>query len=91
MVYLAISPQGLTEALSTAKLTGHSVWCGCDAISDAEYQQNELKNLSRFIYPLQNAEPSELEGALATIAEHHPNETIWVESRTEASQETPPN
>ena len=84
MVYLAISQQGLADALSTARLTGHAVWCGCDAISDAEYQQHELQNFSRFIYPLQDAAPSELEGALSTIAEHHPNETIWVESRAEA-------
>jgi hypothetical protein len=83
MVYLAISQQGLAEALSTAKLTGRAVWCGCDAISDAEYQQHELKDFSRFTYPLQHAEPSELEGALSTIAEHHPNETIWVESRAD--------
>lgn len=84
MVYLAITRQGLVDAISTAKLTGRAVWCGSDAISEAEYQQRELKNLSRFIYPLQNAEPDELEGALSTIAEHHPNETIWVESRAEA-------
>jgi predicted ATPase len=60
------------------------VWCSSDAISEAEYRQRELKDFSRFIYPLQNAKPDELEGALSTIAEHHPNETIWVESRAEA-------
>jgi hypothetical protein len=84
MVYLAISQQGLAEALHAATLTGHAVWCGSDAISDAEYQTKKMKNVSRFMYPLQAAEPSELKGALATIAEHHPNETIWVESRAEA-------
>ena len=84
MVYLAISQQGLADALSTSKITGHTVWCGSDAISEAEYQERRLKNLSRFIYPLQNAEQDELEGALSTIAEHHPNETIWVESGAEA-------
>jgi hypothetical protein len=84
MVYLAISQRGLAEALDSANLTGQAVWCGSDAISDEEYQSRKLKNFSRFIYPLQTAKPGELEGALATIAEHHPNETIWVESRAEA-------
>ena len=84
MVYLAISRQGLADALTTAKLTGLTVWCGSDAISEAEYQEQDIKNLSRFNYPLQNAEQDEIEDALSTIAEHHPNETIWVESRAEA-------
>ncbi|WP_272551941.1 hypothetical protein [Acidovorax sp. NCPPB 3576] len=35
--------------------------------------------MSRFIYPLAG-EPGEiLQGAIETIAEHHPNATIWVE------------
>jgi hypothetical protein len=85
MVYLAISQLGLAEALHAANLTGHAVWCGSDAVSDEEYQTRKLKNFSRFNFPLQTAEPGAIEGALATIAEHHPNETIWVESRAEAS------
>lgn len=84
MVYLAISRRGLAEALLAANPAGHSVWCGSDAISDEEYQARKPKNVSRFIFPLQTAEPGEIAGALATIAEHHPNETIWVESRAEA-------
>jgi hypothetical protein len=84
MVYLAISRQGLADALQAAEVSGHAVWCGSDAISEKQYQDGHFKNVSRFIYPLQTADASQLEGALATIAEHHPNETIWVESRTEA-------
>jgi hypothetical protein len=84
MVYLAITQQGLADALSASELTGHTVWCGSDAMSEEEYQKRVPKNLSRFIYPLQNAEQNELGSALSTIAEHHPNETIWVESRAEA-------
>ena len=84
MVYLAISQRGLAEALHAANLNGHAVWCGSDAISEEEYRTQKLKNFSRFIFPLGSAEPGEIEGAVATIAEHHPNETIWVESRAEA-------
>lgn len=76
MVYFTTSQPELADALPTAKVMGHSVWCGPDAISEKEYLQRELKNFSRLICPLQNAAPDELEGALATIAEHHPNETI---------------
>jgi hypothetical protein len=83
-VYLAISRQGLVDALSAAKPAGQAVWCGSNAISEQEYQQQGLKNLSRFNYPLQDAKSEETEVALSTIVEHHPNETIWVEFRAEA-------
>ena len=80
MVYLAITPKGLAEALNLAKANSFSVWCGSDAIDEAEYSNRKTSNLSRFIYPLSGQPKSIIEGAIETIAEHHPNETICVES-----------
>jgi hypothetical protein len=34
--------------------------------------------LSRFDYPLLGEPPDIIADALATIAEHHPNESIWL-------------
>ena len=80
MVFLAITPQGLADALEVAKANSSSVWCGSDAIGETEYSNRHGTNLSRFIYPLSGQPPSVIEGAIDTISEHHPGETIWVES-----------
>lgn len=80
MVFLAITPKGLAEALDLAKANSSPVWCGSDAIGEAEYSNRKGAKLSRFIYPLSGQPEYIIEGALETIAEHHPEETIWVES-----------
>ena len=80
MVYLAITPQGLADALELSKANSASVWCGSDAIGEAEYSDRHGTNLSRFIYPLSGQPRSVIERAMDTVSEHHPGETIWVES-----------
>jgi hypothetical protein len=40
---------------------------------------SEGVNLTRFTYALADANASVVEGALATVAEHHPGEIIWVQ------------
>jgi len=79
MVFLAISKAGLSEALRLSLAGGQSVWCGADAISEQDFEALGGVKLSRFEYSL-NGEPEEVvSGAVATINEHHPNETVWVE------------
>jgi hypothetical protein len=79
MVYLALTPRGLQEILAApeAKM---SVWCGADALSEAEFGKLERANVTRFTYSFVNADKSTIERALSTIEEHHPAESIWVES-----------
>jgi hypothetical protein len=83
MVLLAISKTGLDDALRLAADGTAAVWCGSDAISEADYAARRGATLSRFIYPLQGADADTLAGALDTIEEHHPGETVWVEGRRE--------
>ena len=79
MVFLALTPAGLHRAIALSKASPFPIWCGADAISESDYEVLEAGDVSRFIYPLVG-EPSEiLQGAIETIAEHHPNTTIWVE------------
>jgi hypothetical protein len=61
--------------------SGASVWVGSDGLSDDEYNQAAESGvkISRFIYPLANADAETIERAVATVIEHHPNETVWVE------------
>lgn len=86
MVYLAIRPAGLAEALSAAPSPG-VVWCGADAISEEAYAAILSCNRpSRFIYDL--ADRLLLDGALGTFREHHPGQTIWVEAPTAINGDT---
>lgn len=77
MVYLAITPMGLAEALRQAVSTD-TVWCGADAISEAEWAAIPLPKPSRITYDL--GDRFLLNDALGTIQEHHFGQTIWVEA-----------
>ena len=79
MVFLAISPRGLSEVLLLAQHC-HPVWCGANSVSEEEYRALEGKNLSRFNYELSHSKPEVMAEAVDTIAEHHPGQVIWVEA-----------
>ena len=76
MIFLAITTQGLEKALEVATGGNHRIWCGSDAISEAD---DLVKRVSRFNYALSGVDKNILEGALETIKEHHPGQTIWIE------------
>jgi hypothetical protein len=84
MVFLAITSAGLAEALRLARSDGSPVWCGADAISETDYLGQESGNLSRFAYALAGERHEVIQGAIETIKEHHPHETVWVESADES-------
>lgn len=77
MIYLAITPDGLDNALRSAT-EADAVWCGSDAISEAEYATRKHPNLSRFIYEL--GDRKRINDAISTIEEHGPGQIIWVEA-----------
>jgi hypothetical protein len=83
MVYLALTPEGVRQAVSAGLADGSYVWIGADGTSEADCKASWGKGLkiSRFVYPLANATTDVVAGALDTIAEHHPGQTIWVEAR----------
>ncbi|MBK1616832.1 hypothetical protein CKO44_25725, partial [Rubrivivax gelatinosus] len=71
MVFLALTPVGLVEAMRVRGDTADAVWCGSDVISQADYAALEDVNVSRLIYPLQGEPGDVLAGAIHTIEEHH--------------------
>ena len=82
MVFLALTRAGLVDALAAAASSGAAVWCGADTVSEADYAAllRPGLDISRFDYPLGGPDSADIvEGALATIAEHHPGATLWVE------------
>ncbi len=81
MVFLAITEQGLKEAILLAKANNFPIWCGADTVSNAEYAVLNGLNISRFDYSLFGESIDVIQDAITTILEHHPNdERIWVET-----------
>jgi hypothetical protein len=79
MVLLAITPKGLQDALQIREKTGDTIWCGADAMPEAEYFANP-QSVSRFEYILATANAELMDHVIYTIAEHHPGQSIWVEA-----------
>ena len=80
MVHFALTPQGFAEAIALAQ-GKHAVWCTASAASQEQIAAMQADNVSRFVYTLAEllSDPSQMAGALDTIAQHHPDERIWVE------------
>lgn len=79
MVFLAITPAGLLDALHSRGEQATPIWCGSDAVSEAAYASLTEANVTRFIYPLLGQHVDVLVGAIDTIEQHHPEEIVWVE------------
>lgn len=80
MVFLALTRSGLDEAIALNESAGGAIWCGCDVITEYEFSDLIGRNVSRFNFALFGAVDETFSGALATIADHHPTEKIWIES-----------
>jgi len=79
-VFLAVTTDGLKNALQVATSTGSPIWCGSDAISEADFEQLAGRFVTRFIYPLAGEPAEVINDAIATMEEHHPGATIWIEA-----------
>lgn len=77
MIFLAITPKGLRDAIQAAT-PADAIWCGSDAISEEDYGALQGVKLSRFNYGLSDCDL--IDGAVETIEEHHPGQTIWIEA-----------
>ncbi len=84
MVFLAITPSGLREALREAARTSSAVWCGADAISEQDFAALKGKGVTRFAYALGARDALVIEGALDTVGQHHPDDVVWVEAAASA-------
>ncbi|MBR7745330.1 hypothetical protein [Undibacterium baiyunense] len=83
MIFLAITPTGLKNALQVIDTSISAIWCGSDAISEIDYENLKGRNVSRFNYDLGGETRNVINRALETIEEHHPNEIIWIENVSE--------
>jgi hypothetical protein len=81
MVFLLLDGAALQETLKLALQSGGDVWLGTDSLTDSDFKQlcASGHKITRFSYSLSGASAEVLNDALATIEEHHPNQTIWVQ------------
>ena len=81
MVYLALEASAALEAIKAARGSGAAVWVGSNAVSQEEHRRivAEGVKLTRFEYPLSGVSAEVVSDALSTVAEHHPNEVVWVQ------------
>lgn len=77
MVFLTLTRSGLQQVLLRL-LPDDSVWCACDAISREELISSPPGQITRLDYPL--ADPESIQRALWVIEDHHPGESVWIES-----------
>ncbi len=82
MVFLALTRESALEAIALAKVGGHHVWVGADAVSHDEHSAH-VKNgvkITRFSESLGDSDAA-IDEAVASIREHHPSEIVWVQRK----------
>ncbi len=79
MIFLAITPKGLSDALASAGEDDH-VWCGREAVTGDDSGEMLKRNVTIFSYAFTGLDAQEnIEGAVLTMEEHHPGQSVWVE------------
>jgi hypothetical protein len=60
------------------------LWVGSDVLSEPEIEKLQALNLevSVFVHPVRTQD--EIEDAIPTLREHHPNESVWIEALPES-------
>jgi hypothetical protein len=78
MIFLAITPKGLADALKSARENDH-VWCGKNAVPENQYETLKTK-VTIFTHTfIGSGSLDDLQGAVWTMEDHHPGHTVWVE------------
>ena len=83
MVIFAVTRNGFIELepiLSTG-LYPVWVWVGDGVLDENEIDSLRSRNvdITKFNYEISPEDRKSLDGALSTIAEHHPGERVWIE------------
>ncbi|KRA44432.1 hypothetical protein [Pseudoxanthomonas sp. Root630] len=80
MVFLALTPGGLQDAISMALPGRDYIWCSASAISTAAFQEHQGIELTRFTETVLFDNEDDVAHAKDVIAEHHPDQRVWIEA-----------
>lgn len=81
MVVFAITRDGYLELEPIIKTLNYPVWVGAGVLSTnelAELRSSGL-DLTEFSYSIEPTDMGTIQGALETIATHHPEQRVWLE------------
>ncbi|CAN7299523.1 hypothetical protein LJR168_001540 [Pseudoxanthomonas sp. LjRoot168] len=81
MVFLALTPDGLQDAIAMALPGRDSIWCSASAISSAAFQAHQGIELTRFAETMVFTNEDDIVHAVDVIGEHHPDQRVWIEAR----------
>lgn len=81
MVLFALTKQGLADLLQWAPSGRASLWVNHGVLEESDLTRLRAEgfNLTNFTSWLDPNDESEIRGAVETIREHHPDETMYVE------------
>lgn len=83
MIIFAVTKEGFRELEVVIRTGKYPVWIGGNILSESEidsYRELDL-DITNFSHKIDPANDEELDDALTTIAEHHPDERVWLECR----------
>lgn len=82
MVFLVTSRAGYRSYSSEFGVLGSPLWLTSGVISKEELTGLRASgvNVSEFNYEIGEGEWDAIESAVATVKEHHPGETVWVQA-----------
>jgi hypothetical protein len=83
MVVLALTRGGYDELRERTGAVPSPLWVGCGVLTEPELAQLRSSGIevTKFNHPISPDDTSAIEGAIETIAQHHPGQTIWVERK----------
>lgn len=83
MIIFAVTKEGFLELEPVIRTGSYHIWIGNNVLSDSELDSYRKMgvDITNFNYAIAPENKDELDGALETIAEHHPGERVWLECR----------
>jgi hypothetical protein len=81
MVILVLTKQGYKELEAVIASGKYPIWIGANVLSEKEIRalREEGIDLTDFRYSIDPESREDLDCALETIREHHPDQRIWAE------------
>ena len=82
MPFLALSRAGVSSVVQASSKTS-LLWIGADVLSEVEIQALRATGVQISVFVHSVRTEDEIEDAIHTLREHHPNEPVWIEARSE--------